>query len=1115
MSLLKLVAVLGLLAVTYALQVPTLSQLLLQKTEARQSVASFEGEHPPGEQPDEPTSDRESAEIFSLSDVGDHEEAVTRAEKRLDTHRKLAGDHRRLVSADLFLMGLVLKAKGDLNRARSFLEESVEMRRACYGPEHLAVAQPLETLGDLAYESGDYPAAEKAYSGSLSILDESLGPGQRTTRIRRRMREMTARLAAREDPAAAPPPKKLKPSELWAIYPTPFPWEAGADGYVWRVMYDCLALGLTTVASQRCVDPSECERRPEWRRMAEGDRRPPSQEDLERFREELGLGHVLVPSVTADKTGFTLRLAAAHGPDGGPLTTPSVLAKASLPLMEPVTAAAATLQAARTALESLGARFDATTAAWPSDSTTLPPPVVLLERLQTRAKRWASAPRDSTALAALARDYSSLGKFLTSAGVSPGPRLLIRGAALAALAGFLSPDSPVTRRARAYTDLLARHSASARVVLGPLLPSGDPEARAIDAACRIDMKALDQIRGHPFIHRDAYARSHESMEGRKLVELLEQGLPLAFVLAGSKGHIPVGDAKLYTSLWVAAEEDEAFPKIDGAKQSEMKNKAVSDWGTAFLRRRADRLPKARAAAPGIALVSPELPGDRQDSIRRELLVAPAVEYAVMAMQMWGVVEEAKAMLEGAQAAVPDSRLVARRMAQFRELDSSGQLTGWHSSWESPDPADPWLAKPVQAIWNKRWGNEPHRFARFCWDLGSVSVELVDQQLLAQGDAYRGSMDPYLATVENELKVDPWNGWEWATKIGWEGKAGASEQVQSTLQRASALLPESESIPLAAIEQAHTRANIQQAIRLAEEADRRLKSTFRLLDKRLELAVLGDRLGEAARLVQEVKQRRSDPIPIAVAAVKVAERMLDLGAIDQARPLVTLARATEQWQGSVLALTGRFAILEGNTEEGIEWFEKLEQRYPSGGRTTFQLVTALAEAGELELAAKVAQAMPAAVLSEGPVISELAHVFMAFGDVARGTSYFNHLKSTHPDQYGSSATYLVADAGKMGHPRTSKSVLQLLEWVRRSKEKENTTIADDLNFNPNPEAIEALLDGTTFRPMARRYARCLALRGLLDLDMDAEPSEAQIAKVRAQLLAWWSRSKSTYAASRFH
>jgi tetratricopeptide (TPR) repeat protein len=95
----------------------------------------------------------------------------------------------------------VLRARGDLAGARSYLERATDINEKVLGPDHPDTATNLNNLGTLRQEQGDLAGARPYLERALDIRERVLGPEHPDTATS--LTNLGSLLRAHGDPAAA------------------------------------------------------------------------------------------------------------------------------------------------------------------------------------------------------------------------------------------------------------------------------------------------------------------------------------------------------------------------------------------------------------------------------------------------------------------------------------------------------------------------------------------------------------------------------------------------------------------------------------------------------------------------------------------------------------------------------------------------------------------------------------------------------------------------------------------------------------------------------------------------------------------------------------------------
>jgi tetratricopeptide (TPR) repeat protein len=80
-------------------------------------------------------------------------------------------------------LGAVARQERDVEAARSYFQQALDINRATLGPEHPRVAATLADLGAVARQEGDLQAARSYFQQALDINLRALGPKHETTEL--------------------------------------------------------------------------------------------------------------------------------------------------------------------------------------------------------------------------------------------------------------------------------------------------------------------------------------------------------------------------------------------------------------------------------------------------------------------------------------------------------------------------------------------------------------------------------------------------------------------------------------------------------------------------------------------------------------------------------------------------------------------------------------------------------------------------------------------------------------------------------------------------------------------------------------------------------------------
>jgi CHAT domain-containing protein len=126
-----------------------------------------------------PTS-RELAKVLNnLSSISrsqeNYEEAIGYSEQALEIYRAL--DDASGKSSAFYALGVYHFYQGDYGRTKDYMEACLTIREELYPPNHFAFIGPLEVLGIVYEQSGDYPKTLELLNESRKRIVANYGPG--------------------------------------------------------------------------------------------------------------------------------------------------------------------------------------------------------------------------------------------------------------------------------------------------------------------------------------------------------------------------------------------------------------------------------------------------------------------------------------------------------------------------------------------------------------------------------------------------------------------------------------------------------------------------------------------------------------------------------------------------------------------------------------------------------------------------------------------------------------------------------------------------------------------------------------------------------------------------
>lgn len=122
------------------------------------------------------------AQGAQLRERGELEAARPYFEQALDLRLEALGEGHPDTAASLNTLGSLLYQLGDRAAARLSFERALAIRRQILGEEHADTAQSLNNLGTLLYVLGDLAGARPHFAQALAIFRRTLGEDHPTTR---------------------------------------------------------------------------------------------------------------------------------------------------------------------------------------------------------------------------------------------------------------------------------------------------------------------------------------------------------------------------------------------------------------------------------------------------------------------------------------------------------------------------------------------------------------------------------------------------------------------------------------------------------------------------------------------------------------------------------------------------------------------------------------------------------------------------------------------------------------------------------------------------------------------------------------------------------------------
>ncbi len=893
-------------------------------------------------------------------------------------------------------------------------------------------------------------------------------------------------------------------TDMWALYPTVPPGDAAVDGYDWRTFYDEVALALTLLGGPGVLDPWEVERTLTGQTSLQA----PSAGELTKAASLLNVKHLLVPVIAATSAGCVeLRLQSVEvRPKAGGLEL-SDLVKVKLDTREPAGNAEALLQAIPSLVAAFGLTIPAQAIEPPVGLywTEPPLPFSLVDDIQAAARQLATGGFSARELLRLAQFHCLLGQHLSRGSLPQGPRLLVRGSALASLASLSARGSGEALLVRGFAELLSRHTARAKQLLSGLTKSGDEEAVKLVRACSGDWEKLARAPMDRFLQLVAMERAQRPPDAQQRKRFKDGRFPIAFLMAGTARHFEIPYAIYEAFDWLFTNENQGCETSDTPRYKAQANQDMATTGAGLLQERASRLslrpgPVSAAREP----VTPTLRPMQVYVLRSELLALPGVEFAVSTMTGWGNPWQTQKVLEAARAALPLAESVPNAMATLKPYDRSGMFDAWPSRPTISDPADPFLTLPFISV-RGRSASGGNPAGRLELDLGSTNVGLVDKRLASlQGDG--GERDVLAATLEFELKVDPWDVLLWTKQLAMTGAEKGLAEVQKQSRLAEALLPDADEIPCMVARVLMARACIGSATKgLRSVADRFPQSSLPL-SLLFESYLTGNLLGRAGETVREMKRKGLDSLLVTGTACQVAERLLDLGRKEQARSMLEVGRFARTGKQDAEQATARFLILDGKVAEGLQLFDTSAKHYPDRGVSGWRPVKALLEAGLVEEGVRQAAASDSFALASSDYLERLAEVFGLFGHTTHAETYLRRAAALRGAAAAANTSELQAARRIVASLTTTRDPKLLARWMALAEREGGLALVHATAMNPYPEATAALLQLVTSPVVGSLCATMLAYRAQADLDLPASPTSDDLKRAHRLLEAWWSKTK---------
>jgi CHAT domain-containing protein/Tfp pilus assembly protein PilF len=122
------------------------------------------------------TATRLQKEATDDYNAGHARDGLPKAREALKLREAVLGPDHLAVAETLQTLGLLVRDSGDLPGARPLFERSLAIRERRFGPQHGLTASSLASLGYLVYLQGDLAAARPMIERALAIRESVLGP---------------------------------------------------------------------------------------------------------------------------------------------------------------------------------------------------------------------------------------------------------------------------------------------------------------------------------------------------------------------------------------------------------------------------------------------------------------------------------------------------------------------------------------------------------------------------------------------------------------------------------------------------------------------------------------------------------------------------------------------------------------------------------------------------------------------------------------------------------------------------------------------------------------------------------------------------------------------------
>jgi CHAT domain-containing protein/Tfp pilus assembly protein PilF len=119
---------------------------------------------------------KQNVEALKLQRAGKYDEALSSAERALETRKRILGPDHREVADSINSLAIMYSYKGEYAKAESMFQSALAIRERALEPEHPDIAASLNNLALLYWSKCEYPKAEPLFQRSLDIWEKALSP---------------------------------------------------------------------------------------------------------------------------------------------------------------------------------------------------------------------------------------------------------------------------------------------------------------------------------------------------------------------------------------------------------------------------------------------------------------------------------------------------------------------------------------------------------------------------------------------------------------------------------------------------------------------------------------------------------------------------------------------------------------------------------------------------------------------------------------------------------------------------------------------------------------------------------------------------------------------------